>query len=461
MALDWGRSPSALTLEVTGKQPLLTTDDQKKPRLPAAAWACALLLASCAQSGEGLPPPGFGGTPDRLFFPTGLALSDDGASLYIANSDFDRAYSNGSVVQLDLAAFDAPSPVTDISPFVLTRGLTDRYGAMLAKSPSGRALFLPTADPDALTRIPLATGGGIACENLNCSQDRVDLGAAGLSDPSSVAIGEVLLPGAEVPEPVIFVLPLTQPSTNEDEEGLSARVAVIPERLASGAAAPFENGAFTVDIGAGGAGVVYDAAGGQAYIAGCFERFKGGDTIECSINEQSDFFGLNPLRSFLPQLGASAPVETTVLGSVTGGASATALATSSDGETFFVLTTSPDALLAVERPTSGNKAGRVKTIVPLPAVPRGLVVLPRPGGDWLAITSLESNALLIVDSVSGLVLHQLRPLGLSPYALVAQTLADKWRVYVTLFAGCGVAAVDVPMNDPSATTLVTTVGACP
>lgn len=431
------------------------------PRLPAVAWACALLLACCAQSREGLPPPGFDGNPDRLFFPTGLALSDDGSSLYVVNSDFDRAFSNGSIVQLDLSAFDAPSPVTDIAPFVLTRGLTDRYGSMLSKSPGGHALFLPTASPDALTRIPLATGGGIACENLNCSQDRVDLEAVGLSDPSSVAVGEILLPGAEAPEPVVFVLALTQPATNEDEERRSARVAVIPERLASGAAAPFENGAFTVDIGAGGAGVVFDAASGQAFIAGCFERYKGGGTIECSVNEQSDFFGLNPLRSFLPQLGASAPVQATALGSATGGASATALAISSDGETLFVLTTAPDALLAVERPISGDKAGRVKTIVPLPAVPRGLVVLPRPEGDLLAVTSLESDALLIVDSVTGLVLHQLRPLGMSPYALVAQTLADKWRVYVTLFEGCGIAAVDVPMSDPSASTLVATVGACP
>lgn len=447
--------------EVTGKQPLLTTDEQKTPRLPAFILAGALLLAGCAQSATGLPPPGFGNEPDRLFFPTGLALSDDESSLYVVNSDFDRAFSNGSIVQLDLAAFDEPQPVTDIADFVLTRGLTDRYGVMLAKSPTGRALFLPTASPDALTRIPLATGGGIACENLNCSQDRVDLGAVGLSNPSSVAVAELQLPGAEMPEPVLIVLPLTQEATQEDEPGLSARVAVLPERLAAGSAMPFENGGFTVDIGAGGAGVVYDPLSGRAFIAGCFERYRGGGTLECSVNEQSDFHALNPLRSFLPGLGASAPVETTVLGSATGGASATALATSSDGETLFLLTSAPDALLAVSRPTSGDKAGRVKTIVPLPAVPRALAVLPRPEGDLLAITSLESNALLIVDPVTGQVLHQVRPLGMSPYALVAQTLTDKWRIYVSLFAGCGVAAVDVPMGDPSNTAVVTTVGACP
>lgn len=444
---------------MTGKLPLPTIIARKASPSLLSLLACAALVA-CAQSSEGIPPPGFEGTPDRLFFPTGLVLSGDGASLYVVNSDFDRAFSSGSVVQLDVAAFDSAQPTTDLSSAVISRARTDRYGAELAISPAGDALFLPTSDPDALTRIPLAANGEVACAEEGCSLDRVDLGAVGLSDPAAVTVAELQLPGASAPEPVVMVLSLAQELTNEDEEVPPAKLAVIPTRLASRTANPFANGAFTVDVGPGGTGIAFDERTGRAILGGCFERFRGGSSIDCAVISQSPFFTLNPLRSLVPELGPEAPVDSLPLGGITGGGSVTSLTFSSDASSLYVLTSSPDALVTLPAPRPGLPLDRPRSVVPLSAVPRALAVLPRAEGDLVAVTSLESDALLIVDPVAGVVLRQIRPLGVSPYGIAVQTLADRWRLYVTLFEDCGVAAVDVPMDDPSQATRVTTVGKC-
>lgn len=415
----------------------------------------------CAQAGGGVLPPGFGDTPDQFFFPTALALSDDEKSLYVVNSDFDRAYSSGSIVQVDLRAFEQEGTAADVSPFVLTRARVDRFGATLVKSPTGKALYLPTPDPDALTRIPLATGGGVACDDLDCSRNRVDLGAHGMSDPSAAVVASLRLPNSQVAEPAVLVLSLSQPAALNDEELKPARLAVIPERVASAQAKPFENGAYTLDIGAGASGLAFDEATGRAFITGCFERLGGGSIVDCAINSGSAFYGKNPLRSLVPELGAEAPIASTSLGGPTGGGASTAIALSSDGLRLFSLTARPDALSVFRLPELGASAVELESLVLLPNVPRALAVLPRTDGDWVAITSLESDALLIADPATGRVLKQVRPVGASPYGMAVQTLADKWRLYVSLFEACGVAAVDVPFTDPSLASVVATVGQCP
>jgi DNA-binding beta-propeller fold protein YncE len=62
--------------------------------------AAGLALGSaCYDGGNGTPPPG-----QKLNFPVGLAVSKGGGVLYVANSDFDLAYSNGTIQAYDLAA---------------------------------------------------------------------------------------------------------------------------------------------------------------------------------------------------------------------------------------------------------------------------------------------------------------------------------------------------------------------
>src|SRR5438132_4143342 len=66
-----------------------------------AAWA-AVLLAACNTLPPDLKPPPFGPVrhgDTKLFFPTGLAATSDGA-LLVANGNFNHAYDGGSVVGL-------------------------------------------------------------------------------------------------------------------------------------------------------------------------------------------------------------------------------------------------------------------------------------------------------------------------------------------------------------------------
>jgi hypothetical protein len=54
-------------------------------------------LAGCFKLGDGRPPP-----LERVYFPTGLALSPGGSRLYVANSDWDLQFNAGTVQVFDL-----------------------------------------------------------------------------------------------------------------------------------------------------------------------------------------------------------------------------------------------------------------------------------------------------------------------------------------------------------------------
>ncbi|MEY4550919.1 MAG: hypothetical protein RL685_7114 [Pseudomonadota bacterium] len=72
---------------------------QKVPR-GAVLGALALCVSAvgCFRPDDGREPP-----LDRIYFPTGLALSPDGDRLYVANSDWDLQFNAGSVQAYDAA----------------------------------------------------------------------------------------------------------------------------------------------------------------------------------------------------------------------------------------------------------------------------------------------------------------------------------------------------------------------
>jgi len=63
----------------------------------AVSLALAAAAPSCFTSSEGLEPP-----PDKLYFPTGVALSPGQTTLFVASSDFDLQFNGGSVAALNL-----------------------------------------------------------------------------------------------------------------------------------------------------------------------------------------------------------------------------------------------------------------------------------------------------------------------------------------------------------------------
>jgi len=96
-------------------------------RSPSAAWWCArgaaglvaLGLAACTASSEEVRPPA-----DQIFYPTGIALSPDQSTLFVASANSDLRYDSGTIAAFGVAdvarvvrAWQADRTVpTDCSP---------------------------------------------------------------------------------------------------------------------------------------------------------------------------------------------------------------------------------------------------------------------------------------------------------------------------------------------------------
>jgi hypothetical protein len=74
--------------------------------LGAMIWLLSV-ASGCFKPDDGREPP-----LDRIYFPTGMALSPDGNRLYLANSDWDLQFNAGSVQVYDTARLRALLPVS-------------------------------------------------------------------------------------------------------------------------------------------------------------------------------------------------------------------------------------------------------------------------------------------------------------------------------------------------------------
>jgi hypothetical protein len=79
-----------------------------RPTAMLGAWIWLSSVASgCFKPDDGREPP-----LDRIYFPTGIALSPDGERLYLANSDWDLQFNAGSVQVYDAARLRTLLPVS-------------------------------------------------------------------------------------------------------------------------------------------------------------------------------------------------------------------------------------------------------------------------------------------------------------------------------------------------------------
>jgi DNA-binding beta-propeller fold protein YncE len=77
-----------------------------KSILQSLCWLAGINAAACFEPDDGREPP-----LNRIYFPTGMALSPDGDRLYVANSDWDLQYNAGSVQVYDAARLRQSLPV--------------------------------------------------------------------------------------------------------------------------------------------------------------------------------------------------------------------------------------------------------------------------------------------------------------------------------------------------------------
>lgn len=107
---------------------------------PYAMFGGLVWLASmgvgCFKPDDGREPP-----LDRIYFPTGLALSPDGDRLYVANSDWDLQFNAGSVQVYDAARLREQLP-------------THCESDADCSAAGGRCDLVPTADASGVERAP-------------------------------------------------------------------------------------------------------------------------------------------------------------------------------------------------------------------------------------------------------------------------------------------------------------------
>jgi hypothetical protein len=452
-----------------------------------AATALVLVMSACDTSTPGLPPPGTpGGASARLFYPIAVGVDPCGQTLYIANSNFDRAYTDGTLVSIPTSMFNAPDGGSDGGPFLqpfpttagsYSIGLLDTFASNMIVSGTctggqdeNARLYVTTRNNGTLSSAFIAADGGFECFGAgsgtqNCSGDAIAVSAPPLNfqDPFALQLASTTIDGGVAN--VVLVSHLSQAATSTDGIGLDTSMAVIPEPPHTPpTSGPWGSAAYAVDLGQPGSNSIAIGPNNQVLVGGCFLLVPGGTQVPC-LNDTNNltYYHSNPLRFFFLDSGPSPLVVTLGMGSLlgtagTGGGQIDDVAISTDKTLTYTAVETPNVLLVTAIPET-NYVPAVESLIPLTYTPQRMLVLPRAGqGDLIVIASTQSNALTIVDPTRGTIVAQIAPIGNQPFGMAAIPTPTGYRVFVALFNDCGVAAVDIPTNTPELSAVTAIVG---
>lgn len=131
-------------------------------------------------------------------------------------------------------------------------------------------------------------------------------------------------------------------------------------------------------------------------------------------------------------------------------AEARGIALSSDQRRVYLIGRNPDGLLVASIDDATGPAPRLQVVRanPLPAGPNELAVLSRPGRpDLLAITCTTAGVIALYDDEVGEVAAEVPGVGVQPFGLAVDRRGAGARLYVSNFQDGRVAVVDVPDLD--------------
>ncbi len=406
----------------------------------------ACLLAGCAQSDLGTPPP-----KDGFYYPISVAAlerPDSAPVLYVVSSNFDLRYNRGTVLAVDLAKLGTISgrmPVNGaVDPDVGHVSIDHFGGEALLYTPRIRTgteqrLFVTSRYAQTLyaltvdgPKIACADGGqdclgqGLKMEDPKDSNRR-------MMDPFGMALdGEDLwvthLHVADNP-----------PETGENRVSYMARLNA--ERFDS-----LE--LFNIGLAAA-QGVARSPMG--FYVAG--RTLTGNEGI------QSMAVRFAPMTQQGPVVTSTTPPSIQTEDIVTGETSiyeARGVALSSDRNRLFVTTRSPSGLMVIDVSPQVPQDGTSEYTQPrntilgfrlLPSGPSAMTVIPRPGQrDLVAVSCSGADTVALYDDdlgeISGLVSGIEDPYGMAQVALPGN--ASGRRLFVVSFGNHTVDVVDIP-----------------
>jgi len=448
------------------------------------ACCCA---AACVPQGELKAPPN-----TSFYFPTGVVYLDDPSSpvngiLYVANSNFDRRYTSGSVLAVPLDGIgDASSSLppigtarisgAPISIQHLGSGLSQVYiqsfSGEMTQLPMGdaRRLFVPSRGDLNPLNIITARGKQLHClgPTDNCTQSSPSLsnvpnasnGKPRAVEPLGVGVGT--FPGSTLSGKVVVtqLKPADSPlmSGNNPEsylvvvDGTATPVTVTADNFISLGLVADNNGPGTNSV-----------AVGQRF-AYATNRYKNVDGTLFSFVD-----GENPSTFY--DSGFQVTYRTL---------EARGIALNQDESRMYIATRTPDTLvvIAISDPTSDLPSFRIIATVTVPMGPDELAVIPRSGqGSLIAITSTASAMLSIYDEDQGILSAQLTGICQEPFGIAVQTCGltpqpglparpcpgspgEAARIFMTCFEDSRVAVVDIPdLTRPDQVQLVAFLGA--
>ncbi len=407
--------------------------------------------------GQACVPQGLLQAPPRgnFYFPTGIAFADDASSpmgfLYVANSNFDRRYSSGSVLSVQLDSVGQTSgkrlpPIGMGSPGAPPMQLDDlgntgqviiqSFAGEMTKSRygAGYRLFVPSrGDRNPLQIIESAgismtcLDGSSDCEHSSPSLsafEQIDPGVPRLVEPLGVGVGPF-----NSPEPQVLV---TQLKSADAPAGSGNNLQTFVLSMPANDPRPVIDKNNFISLGLYILGNPYGATTNSVAVGSRFayvtNRYKGsGGALFYLVDGQTRTFADPALEVGFRTLEARG------------------IALNRPETRAYVAARSPDSLIIVSiTATAGLPVLRVLKMVPLPLGTAEVAVIERPGqGNLVAVSSSGSNAVSIYDEDLGAVAAQIPGVGIQPFALAVQQTGNAARVFVSCFGDGRVGVIDI------------------
>ncbi len=409
-----------------------------------------VLAQACVPQGMLQSPP-----RGNFYFPTGIAFADDASSpmgfLYVASSNFDRRYSSGSVLSVQLDSVGQTSgmrlppigmaprgaPPMQLDDLGSTGQVTiQSFAGEMTKSTygSGYRLFVPSRGDRNPLQIIQAAGismtcldGSSDCEHSSPSlsaYEQVGNGVPRLVEPLGVGVGPF-----NSPQPQVLV---TQLKSADAPAGSGNFLQTYVLSMPANDPRPVIDANNFISLGLSALGNPFGATTNSVAVGSRFayvtNRFKGsGGALFYLVDGQTRTFADPALEVGFRTLEARG------------------IALNRAETRAYVAARSPDSLIIISiLPTSGLPTLRVLKMIPLPLGTAEVAVVERPGqGNLVAVSSSSSNVVSIYDEDLGAMAAQIQGVGIQPFALAVQQKGDAARVFVSCFGDGRVGVIDI------------------
>jgi hypothetical protein len=362
------------------------------------------------------------------------------------------------------------------------------YAGPIALNDTGDTAYVGARDSNTVDAVHVAPGGDLSCAadagvGVDCrpgvlntvasvNQDGTNT-AANLEGPFAIVPGDAALPG-QPSQRVMFVGSLI-PYVNAIQDGIpitSSMVSALPQSnptkpLFTMLASSQFGGGSGGGIGGGISSMLYDGVRRRLIVGGCYERFGGTGSGEPATSKCANL-NFNFLRFLSVDSGAVAQVSSfdifTDVQSLDLSSMAFADPDPATGAptTLWATMRQPDVLAKVALSLDPSVPPRVRLIVPLPSRPAQVVVVPRPGvGNIVVVTAEETGAITVYDDSVQQVVANVDRVGDQPYGLALYDLTPTAaRLVSSVFAGCSLALVEIPLANPAGAALRARIGGC-